>query len=64
MVVDRARTTYPTSEMQSAFLRTYTLNPVLDRFRCTKHPYGEGEGFGSAPVMALQRTIGSSITPS
>jgi hypothetical protein len=43
-VVDRARTTYPTPEMQSAFLRTYTLNPVLDRFRCAEHPYGGGEG--------------------
>ncbi|MGA9510558.1 MAG: hypothetical protein WBV55_18200 [Candidatus Sulfotelmatobacter sp.] len=47
MVVDRARTTYPTPEMRSAFLQSYTLAPVLDRFTCTKHPYGGGDGFGS-----------------
>lgn len=47
MAVDRARTTYPTPEMRSTFLQSYTLAPVLDRFRCAKHPYGGGDGFGS-----------------
>jgi hypothetical protein len=46
-IVDQARITYATPEMQSPFLRTYTLTPVLDRFRCIKYPSGTGDGSGA-----------------
>jgi hypothetical protein len=46
-VVNQARITYATPEMQSPFLRTYTLDLVLDRFRSTRHSYGGGDGSGS-----------------
>ncbi|MFZ0773191.1 MAG: hypothetical protein WCA49_22400 [Candidatus Sulfotelmatobacter sp.] len=46
-VADQARIVYATPEMYSPFLRTYTLTPVLDRFRSTKHSYSGGDGSGS-----------------
>jgi hypothetical protein len=46
-IVDQARLTYATPEMQSCFLRTYTIAPVLERFRLTTHIYSGGDGSGS-----------------
>lgn len=46
-VVAHARITYSTPEMQSAFLRTYTLTPVLEHFRSNKYSFSGGEGSGS-----------------
>ena len=48
VAIDRSLTLYPTPEMQTVFMRTYTPEQVLARFINSKYPYTQVDGSGSA----------------
>jgi hypothetical protein len=52
-VVDNVRTVYATPEMQTQFLRVYTPDRVLDRFRNASYSGGRGSGGGAGADLGF-----------